>query len=76
MTKQLTIRSNEKLITIVTDNHETLDNFIKWLHEYRDFDEIIDNNYTISSERQLVACNLKAQKLGLLPQIGILPQIQ
>ena len=58
MTKQLTIRSNEKLITIVTDNHETLDRFIKWLYEYRVFDEIIGNNYTVSSEKKLIACKI------------------
>lgn len=67
MTQEITLRG-PKTTTIVKGNPNDEILFIKflfWLKEYHPHDDIDLSNYTVKSENHLIACRMKAKKLGL-----------
>lgn len=65
---KITLQGPQSTITASTDNQEIFDKFKNWLLEYNPIkkDTRIENGYPIKSENRIVACRVKARRLGLI----------
>lgn len=67
MTQKITLQG-PKTSTIIEGNPKdktVFINFLSWLKKYHPTKEINLNCYPVKSENHLIACRIKAKKLGL-----------
>ena len=53
-----------KTESIITGTSKALDDLIRWIKEYRHFEEIDENSFILLTETDFKGCKLKAKMLG------------